>query len=316
MNILRQIKERLALADVKSTFVHVRHLPELRRDFERLLAEKALNRKFYDEIVARYGLTWHFQLPADFQTAETVIITAVPQPKTSLQYEFQGKKYYGTIPPTYVNDTDKMILDILAPMLAQHGYTVHDALLPSKLLAVRSGLARYGRNNITYIDGWGSYFRLRAFFTDAPCSDEDWQESAALELCNGCTACAKKCPTGAIRTDRFLLEAGRCLTFFNEGEDEFPEWIDPAWHNCLIGCMICQDVCPANREHVAWIIPGGDFSEKETTMMLDGVAQDELPPDTVQKLQKVCMLNEYPLLGRNLHALIDKERKSSGGVKS
>ena len=47
-----------------------------------------------------------------------------------------------------------------------------------------------------------------------------------------------KCPTKAIRQDRFLISAEQCLTFFNEKPDDFPEWVNPVWHNCLIGCMI------------------------------------------------------------------------------
>ena len=33
-------------------------------------------------------------------------------------------------------------------------------MLPEKLLAVCAGLARYGRNNIAYVDGWGSFVEL------------------------------------------------------------------------------------------------------------------------------------------------------------
>jgi epoxyqueuosine reductase len=309
--VIEHIQQQLADADFKSAFVAIEHLPELRHDFEKLLAEKALNRGFYDEIVSRYGLYWHFELPVSFRTAKSVIITAVPQPKTSLQFELNGKKYFAIVPPTYVHDTDKVAHDIMSPLLAKHGYEIHDALLPTKLLAVRSGIARYGRNNITYIEGWGSYYRLRAFFSDIPCQKDNWQEPVAMELCNKCTSCIKKCPTDAISPDRFLVNAGKCLTFFNEKDDEFPKWLDPMWHNCLIGCMICQDVCPANKDHTAWIMPGGDFSERETGMILDGVSKDKLPANTAQKLQNVCMLESYELLQRNLGVLIDKAQTNN-----
>jgi epoxyqueuosine reductase len=175
---------------------------------------------------------------------------------------------------------------------------------------VRSGLAKYGRNNITYVDGWGSYHRLRAFFSDIPCPQDNWQEPVALELCSKCEACVKKCPTHAIGADRFLLDGGKCLTFFNEANEEFPDWIDPAWHNCLIGCMVCQDVCPANKDHTAWIIPGGDFSEEETRMILEGVGKEKLPSGIIEKLKKICMFDEYDLLKRNLEVLMN-QRKST-----
>jgi epoxyqueuosine reductase len=37
-----------------------------------------------------------------------------------------------------------------------------------KRLAVRSGLARYGRNNVTYVEGMGSFLELSASLTDMP----------------------------------------------------------------------------------------------------------------------------------------------------
>jgi epoxyqueuosine reductase len=285
-------------------------LPELRGDFEKLLAEKKLDAGFYDEIVSRYGLRWHFELPADFSGAKSIIITAAAQPKTSLEFFFAGEKHYAIIPPTYIYDTDQQVVDTMSPLLKEHGYQMKVALLPTKLLAVRSGLAKYGRNNITYVDGWGSYHRLRAFFSDMPCPQDNWQEPVALELCSKCEACVKKCPTHAISADRFLLDGGKCLTFFNEANEEFPDWIDPAWHNCLIGCMICQDVCPANKDHTAWIIPGGDFSEEETRMILEGVGKEKLPSGIIEKLKKICMFDEYDLLKRNLEVLMN-QRKST-----
>jgi epoxyqueuosine reductase len=310
--VAEQLRQQLASADFKCAFIATNHLSELRSDFEKLLDQGILKRDFYDEIVARLGLDWHFEPPASIGTVRSVIITAVPQPKTSLKFEVHGKEYYAIVPPTYIYDTDEVALNIMAPLLAAHGYTIHDALLPAKLLAAHSGLVRYGRNNITYIEGWGSYFRLRAFFSDLPCSQDSWQEPAAMELCSKCTACIKRCPTGAISADRFLADAGRCVTFFNEGTKEFPEWIDPEWHNCLVGCMICQDICPANKEHVTWVIPGGDFSEEETAMILDGVPKDKIPANTVKKLEEVGMLEYYELLKRNLGALFNKSQKGTG----
>jgi epoxyqueuosine reductase len=308
--MIKDLKQQLLDAGFKSIAISTARLSELHGDYARLLEEGKLDKDFYDEIVSRYGLHWDFELPGRLPTARSIIIAAAQQPKMSLEFCQNEEKYYGIIPPTYVYDTDRTIMDIISTFMDKHEYKVCDALLPVKLLAVRSGLARYGRNNIAYISGWGSYFRLKAYFSDMPCADESWQEPIAMDLCNKCTSCVKKCPTSAINEERFLIDAGKCLTFLNEGGEDFPKWIDPAWHNCLIGCMICQDICPANKEHVSWIMPGGDFSEEETTMILDGVTKDKLPGETREKLYRVKMLDDYELLKRNLRVLIDKQ---SGG---
>ena len=128
--------------------------------------------------------------------------------------------------------------------------------MPEKLLAVRSGLARYGKNNITYVPGMGSLHRLAVFVSDLPCVEDNWGEVKTLKTCDGCTACMDACPTGAIVSDRFLIHAERCITFHNERIEEFPEWLDSSWHNCLVGCLRCQWVCPENRDVRQWVEDG------------------------------------------------------------
>lgn len=310
---IKELHQHLADGGFKSSVVSTQHLSDLRGDLENLLEQGILNKDFYDDIISRYGLHWNFEPPADFLSAKSIIITAVPQPKVDVKFKSSGKTFSTIIPPTYLHDTDNKASNILAHHLGNYGYKVVDAQLPVKLLAVHTGLASYGRNNIAYIDGWGSYFRLRAFFSDIPCNTDNWQELKMMELCEKCNACIKRCPTNAIAKDRFLIDATRCITYFNEGEDDFPEWIDPTWHNCLIGCMICQDVCPANKDYTNWIVPGGEFSEEETLMILKNVSEDKLPSETIEKLKKLDLLGGYDLLQRNLGVLISKTEKAQSG---
>ncbi len=301
--IIKELRQHLVDAGFKSSIVSIRHLPDLQRAFKKLLKQGILNRNFYDKITSRYDLQWHFEPPADLSTAKSIIITAIPHPKVRVTFTSSGKTFSTIIPPTYVHGTDEKALKIIAHHVGNHGYKVRDALLPAKLLAVHCGLARYGKNNITYIDGWGSFFRLRAYFSDVPCTADSWQEVQAMALCEKCVACVKKCPAGAINKNRFLIHGERCITYFNEGPDEFPEWIDPVWHNCLIGCMICQDVCPANKEYTNWIELGGEFSEEETQSILKGVPREELSFETVGKLKRLYMWDWYNVLRRNLGVL-------------
>ncbi|UCE19271.1 MAG: epoxyqueuosine reductase [Gemmatimonadota bacterium] len=302
---IKALQGHLTNGGFKSAIVSIRHLSELRDNLEQLLESGLLNRDFYDEIVSRLDLYWDFEPPADLPGIQSIILVAAPVLKVRVPVTVSGKTSCVIIPPNYLNSTDKEMKDILSHCSQRYGLRFVEAILPEKLLAVRSGLARYGRNNIAYIDGWGSYFRLRTFFSDVPCPPDHWWEMKMMDLCDSCSGCRKMCPTGAISEGRFLIRCERCLTFYNEGPEDFPEWIDSAWHNCLIGCMICQDICPANRKFTDWIDGGEAFTEEETMMIWDGIPLDKLPRVMAEKLGKLNMIDDYGLLRRNLRVLIN-----------
>lgn len=104
---------------------------------------------------------------------------------------------------------------------------------------MRSGLAEYGKNNICYVSGMGSFLQIVAAYSDLPCSEDGWREPVMMKSCDGCDLCRRVCPTGAIPSDRFLLRGERCIVYHNEkrGDVPFPDWMAASWHNCLIGCM-------------------------------------------------------------------------------
>jgi epoxyqueuosine reductase len=169
-------------------------------------------------------------------------------------------------------DVEQHVHDLLAAILNPQGYQVAPAMLPEKLLVVRSGLGAYGRNNISYVPGLGGFHQPIALYSDAPCPADHWHDLQMLERCRSCVACQHGCPTGAITAERFLLRAERCLTFHNERSTDvpFPLWIDPAWHNCLVGCLHCQQICPENRTVWPWVVEGACFTEEETVLLQGG----------------------------------------------
>ncbi len=70
--------------------------------------------------------------------------------------------------------------------------------------------------------------------------------------------------------------------------------------------MICQKVCPANKEVAKWIENRGTFNHEETTLILNGISDDQLPHETLEKLKKLDIMEYYNVLGRNLKPLIEK----------
>ncbi len=104
-----------------------------------------------------------------------------------------------------------------------------------------------------------------------------------------------------------MLHAERCLTFANENPGPWPDYV-PAWaHRCLLGCLVCQRVCPANPK-LPIETSGVSFSAAETAALLN---DDTASPARFGIRTKLAFLGQpysEPVLGRNLRALLDSRR--------
>ena len=284
----------------RGTVVPIEHVAQLKYAMEENVHQGKIDAGLYESYLAGFKFDVDTRLPK----VCSIIITAAPQPQRKVTFHFKGQTYPVIIPPTYYNDTDDQIRNTLQNILNSNDYQLYSAALPLKLLAVCSGMAKYGKNNIAYVEGLGSFVRLKAFLSDMPADRSDGFKPQVMKECDRCKACLNECPTKAIVPDRFLIHAERCITFLNEGNEEFPEWINPAWHNSLIGCMKCQLVCPVNKRLIKWVEEGEFFDESETELILNGIPLNLIPPETVNKLNRSYMVEYLDVLPRNLRALL------------
>ncbi len=296
------ILKKLAEEGLHLRVVSVDHLEQLKADLSSLREKGTIDKGLWK----RYLSGFKFQVPAELRDASHIVVAAVPQSSYTVAFTWKGRRVSTIVPPTYLGGQE-VIDDVRERLTSSFGsgrYKFVYARLPMKTLATRSGLAKYGRNNITYVEGLGSFHRLAAFFTNYPFKVDQWQEREAMPKCDKCKSCRRACPTGAISEDRFQLHAERCLVYLNEmpPSRKFPDWVKPEWHNALIGCMICQRACPYDVKAIHWTEALGEFDEDETRILLSGTTKGKRASAIRRKARKMGLdVKSFP---RNLTPLL------------
>ncbi len=262
---------------------------------------------FYLERIARLAEESNAEIPNPL----SLFAVAVPDRPVRVRFTFQEKTVDAIVPPTYIHGerSDRAAEERVRKLLAPAGFSVARARGPRKAMLALSRLGQYGRNNLIYVAGLGSYHRPVVLVSDVPCDDALLREEpTALPRCRTCRACLAACPTHAIAEDRFLVRAERCLTFWNEKPPDtpFPTWVHPEWHNALVGCLRCQEVCPENRPFIGSIVEGPCFDEETTRTFLAGATKTDLPVEVQEALDEWDLTDFLDALPRNLGALIAK----------
>jgi len=252
-----------------------------------------------------------FKIPEDFPTAKYVIVLAREEKLALVNVHYKDKKQEIMVSPSYYEigiKSEDMINLIRNEIIKNNNYRIERARgLHLKLLAVRSGLTKYGRNNISYDDEFGSFLLLSAYYTDFDFQKEELYEKKMMDKCQNCKICIKACPTGCISEDNFVINVDRCIPLYNELEGEFPDWLDSKSHNALIGCMKCQMFCPVNSEAMKHPIKFEDLTEEETLVLLNADKNSSLLESISVKLHMPIATNtdDYlPALKRNLAILL------------
>lgn len=291
--------------------VSVEHLEELQEDIDKLRRAGVLSD---NEVYRSYIDSKKFEIPESFPNAKSIIILAIFSKLGLVNFHLNGKKYEIMIPPNYYDDGttfEDFENLILKDIIKEPGYKIEFTnKLHMKLLAVRSGLGKYGRNNICFINGWGSMINLFAYFTDFQFEVDHWTEMKMMEQCENCTICINNCPTKAIpapTADNFVINAGKCISVYNEIKGIIPDWIPSEAHNALIGCMRCQKSCPSNHQVITLTEIIDDITEEETRMILDGTTEEKLVNSLSKKLKMFYPYDAervLPVIKRNLRLII------------
>lgn len=308
--MIESLKKEIVEHGDKCRIISIERLNDIKSDIESFMKNENLN-QFQKYIVNKL---YKLEMPDVDFVSRSIIIMAVPRPAyAEVEFIWQGNKYLLKSLALSNIDTEDAVtvtMQYLKNFLEPKNFHVEYAPnLPFKRLAVRSGLAVYGRNNICYVDGMGSFLTLVAYFTDVACTEDEWKEIKCADICTNCRSCIESCPTNAIRDDRFLINNEKCLSYFNESPGEFPEWIPLTAHHCIYDCLKCQTNCPMNKKYLGNVIGPIKFNEEETYLLLAGKQFHEFGLDLQKKIKLLGMDQWLKAIPRNLKILFELSKQ-------
>lgn len=248
----------------------------------------------------------------DFEVQSLIIVANKAKAYADLFFTYQNTEIPLQMPGPYMMKAHSS-QPFMASVLSQHGYHLQPTFaVPHKLLATRTGLATYGRSNVTFVEGMGSYLVLDAYYSDVPPQVLSPLPLDTMASCKTCQACVKFCAGGAITADHRHIDPLNCITSYNEsGNEPYPDHINICVQKCICGCMNCQMICRHNRSYKNDAAESRHFDAEETQMLLDGIAYEDLPPELQTKIDYLNLQGYMTPLPRNLQIMFDDYLKKN-----
>ena len=119
---------------------------------------------------------------------------------------------------------------------------VDSAPLLERGYAARAGVGFAAKSTMVIAPGVGTYILLGELLLDIDLPPT----SPMPSRCGQCTRCLDACPTRAF-VSPYVLDARRCVSYLTvELQTSIPRELRPMMGNMVLGCDICQEVCPFN----------------------------------------------------------------------
>ena len=174
---------------------------------------------------------------ADYPWANAILLVLYPYRPYPSDAIVSG--YYPASNTSYFLGKD------LISLLSEQGVRAERVYVPIRELAVRNGIGIPCKSGLTAFPDFGTRIIAHTF---AVRLEEPFQfdsvDPSTLPVCSEeCQCCIRACPTHAIEPDGFSFQ--KCMRAYMKKE-AMPRWAMESMRY-LLGCEICQMVCPINR---------------------------------------------------------------------
>jgi len=195
--------------DFQFRSVDIRHLTEMKDVLDKLNRERRVSQQ---KIIQGYLKDLEYQAPQSMPNARSLTVVSTPAHLRSVGFRWHGMSHTLLVPGGYFYYDNEAFRRALLNQVAGRVAGNANAKMvfsnpPLKTVAVRSGLAEYGKNNITYVEGYGSFHILWAFFSEEVLPDQWSRPYRTMRVCEGCSLCSR----GAGRNDTWRVAGSICF---------------------------------------------------------------------------------------------------------
>lgn len=187
--------------------------------------------------VERYS---NYEKQEDFNGIKTVFVVGLAYPREQLMQQrdrFVASMY------SYGLDYHDVLKGLMHETLKGENYKalVDNHEIDERKCLEITGLAYRGKNNLMIHREFGSFFFIGLVLTE-----EEYPEiiEQNVDSCGDCNICLKACPVGAL--SEFGYDVSKCMSGKNQSKRSLSEEVIMK-NYLLLGCDICQIVCPKNR---------------------------------------------------------------------